>query len=172
MRTRWLGLAAALLILSSAAAHALYQRWGKGDPKHPISASFWPKGATELANRADRFDGYMINAFDQFYYAGDAKAFNDFLQGYAKVEGGGLTLILLDPADKVLGAGQLQGANWGMSISSNGHAGVTFPVDGRIPLRDVKVPLQVNVEAYPNASAEIKAFVTAHEAAQKTKADR
>ena len=45
MRRTYLAVAAALLFLSGTAAHALYMRWGKGDPKHPISASFWPKGA-------------------------------------------------------------------------------------------------------------------------------
>ena len=170
MRTKWLGLAAALLILSSTTAHALYRRWGKGDPQHPISASFWPKGASELANRADRFDSYMLNAFDRFYYAGDAKAFNDFLQGYAKVDDRSLELLLIDPTDKLLLGNQVEGANWSLSISSNSHASVAFPVDGRIQLRDLKVPLSVNVQAYPDANAEIKAFIAAHETLQKPKA--
>lgn len=170
MQSKWLGLAVALLALSGTAAPALYQRWGKGDPKHPISASFWPKGASELANRADRIVGYMINAFDRFYYAGDAGAFNDFLQGYAKVDDQSLELLLIDPTDKLLLANQVGGANWAFSITSSGHASVAFPVDCRIPLGDVKVPLQVNAQSYANANAEIKAFIAAHEAAQKARA--
>lgn len=167
MRGTCLALAAALLLLSGEAAHALYMRWGKGDPAHPISASFWPKGATELANRSDRFDGYMINASDKFYYAGDAKAFNNFLEGYAKVTGSSLELILVDAKTGALDSPKLNGAAWEMSISSNGHAGVTFPVDGAIKLQDVHVPLNVDVQAYPDAGSEIQAFIAAHEAAQK-----
>ncbi len=88
MKKRLVGFVALVLMLTGAqAAFAMGGTHGKGDPKKPISVSTWPKGVTELANCEDRIGGHWINASDWFHYAGDAKAFNEFLQQYAKIKG-------------------------------------------------------------------------------------
>jgi hypothetical protein len=57
-------------------------------------ASYWTEGMLELANRKDRVHGYFVNTSDVFFYAGDAKALNDFLRDYAKLQDATLELVL------------------------------------------------------------------------------
>jgi len=54
----------------------------------------WIPGIEELANRADRFGGYFVNAQDVFCYRGEAKGLNDFLSQYSKLAGTPLVIYL------------------------------------------------------------------------------
>ena len=153
------------------AAHALAGQHGKGDPKRPISASSWPAGVSVLANREDRIGGHWVNASDWFQYAGDAKAFNDFLSGYARVSGQRLLILENGTAGFTFtGSGKYHpGYDWQLSVVGWGlaNAAVTLPVGGRIALQDLNVPVEVDVDAMGTETAEMKAFLAAHRAKQE-----
>lgn len=168
------GFVALVLMLTGAqAAFAMGGTHGKGDPKKPISVSTWPKGVAALANREDRIGGHWINASDWFHYAGDAKAFNEFLQQYAKTQGTPLTLVLGSVNELVgaLGSAASTSYDWELSVVGWGQASatVTLPLGGRIRLRDINVPANVEVTFIGftgKQSREIDEFLAKHKAKQ------
>ncbi len=54
----------------------------------------WPDGLADLVNYDGRVRGFFINTSDYFFYAGEAKALNTFLERYAALKGVPLTLVL------------------------------------------------------------------------------
>lgn len=161
----------AFMAAGSRAAVAMAGKHGKGDPKHPISASFWPKGVEVVANRTDRFGGYWINASDVFYYAGDAKDFNEFLQQYAKVQVASLTLTIDGSSSSLLagGFGQEGGqADWQLSVTgwSKSRVGLVLPLGRQIALKDLKVPVNVDINYVGEKTPEVTTFLAAHKALQ------
>ena len=148
---RALILTAALVLGLATAAHALYVEWGPWKPGERMSASFWPEGAIDLANRQERVGGFMINSYDRFRYRGDAKALNAFLADVAKVKGA-KTIYLVAAKQRVgIGNPRHEGADWTMALSGNGHVGVMLDASGPIKIADLKLPAGVPVERVPHA---------------------
>lgn len=164
-----------LTLLSLApAAFALGGEHGKGDPKRPISSSAWPAGVTELVNRTDRIGGFWINQSDVFYYAGDAAAFNTFLARYAAVKAAPLRLVLQGwggaPWHKELTVRY----DWRLSLIGwrTFDVQVAFPLDGRIPLKAITVPANVEIVYSGEKSADVERFLAEHRARQSKTKDR
>lgn len=161
MRLWVLGLTASLAL--GTAAHALYREWGPWQPGHNLGASFWPKGAEALANRKERVGGHMLNSYDRFRYRGDSKALNAFLRDVDKVEGS-RSIYLLGPE---VNLGQinprLEDADWTLSLSANGHTGISIPTDGSNPIQTLKFPPSIPLEYEGNVGAEVKQLVEKHE---------
>lgn len=167
---QWLSMVALAATLAAAQrVTAMAGTHGKGDPKHPISCSRWPKGVAELANRTDRIGGHWINANDWFHYSGDAKAFNDFLAGYARLEGKPL-LFIGDP-QSLIGAllpNTSSGYDWEMNVSGwTESVCVTLVLGNRIRLKDLKVPANIRVEFSGEKTREVEAFLAKHQAQQE-----
>lgn len=141
--------------------------YGKGDPNHPIGNSTWPSGVGVLANRADRIGGRWINSLDTFFFAGDTKAFNDFLQQYARVKGSHTLCLHIDPA---LDAFTLQPANgghqdWELDAGA-GMATVSLSLNGRIRLRDLRVPRNITLYFEGKRTKEVDLFLAHHPGSQ------
>ena len=169
MKTRnMLGTVAALLLVTGCTqvAIAMAGEFGKNDSAHPLVNSSWPANVAVMVNRPDRISGHWINALDTFFYAGDAKAFNDFLQQYAKVPG---THILLlagksknDPVtDFVLQPDGGLAADWQLQAGV-GMANVMLPLNGRIALHDLRVPNNIDIDYVGERTKEVKAFLGRH----------
>lgn len=47
----------------------------------------WPEGVKELVNTTNRVHGFFVNAEDVFFFAGNSTNFNEFLDGYSKIQG-------------------------------------------------------------------------------------
>ena len=160
--------AALALIGVGRAAWALAGEYGRGDPKHPIAASTWPKGLSVVANRIDRARGHWINEIDCFEYEGDAADFNDFLKDYARVPNA--TVYLDSKASKGASFPNTSvGYDWEMNVmgwSNVASASVTLYTDQRIRLKDLRVPLEVNLSAAGTNNMEVQKFVAAHKAWQ------
>lgn len=161
------------LVLIAAAAFAMGGTYGKGDPVNPISQSNWQAGISELANRADRIDGYWINASDWFHYAGDAKGFNKFLEKYAKLANTPHLVVIFDDKPMltaVFNDVKLETYDWEMRIdgwSSPAKVEIVIPSNSRLKLNEIKFPLNVDILLSPNPSKEIKKIADNHAAAQK-----
>ena len=68
---------------------------GSDHPKGPVTGNeLWPEGLKQLANRPDRVHGFWVNETDVFFYNGDSKAFNQFADGYGKLKGTALRVVL------------------------------------------------------------------------------
>lgn len=152
-----------LMLTGAQAASAMGGTHGKGAPKKPVSVSTWPKGVAGLANREDRTGGYWINASDWFYYAGDAKAFNEFLQQYAKVQGTPRILVLggVKGLAGAFGSAAATGHDWELSVAGWGQASatVTLPLEGRIRLKDIHVPANIQVVFVGEPNREVETFL-------------
>jgi hypothetical protein len=153
--------AVALLAMTCGTLLAMAGTYGKGDPKHPQSAGGWSAALTELANRTDRIGGHWINAIDNFEYAGDADAFNDFLAAYARIPEAPHTFFIEPPMRTTTGAVSSPGYDWEMQVINYGGptTTVTLRLGGRVDLSKVKVPPGVRAEAGVGATDEIKRFV-------------
>lgn len=161
---------AAVLLTSASAVWAMGGVYGKGDPSRPISVSGWPAGITILANRTDRVSGSWVNASDSFNYQGNVRTFNAFLADYAKVPGitpmltlqnGDGTTVLLPSKDPITVQydWQMNTGGWGRFTSD-----VRLPLNGKIALKEVKVPANVSVGFLgpDTPSPEVKRFLAKH----------
>ena len=163
-----------------AAACSVATGWGMRFGAGPLSHSDgWPDGLLDLCNRTSRVDGYWVNANAWCHFAGDAKAFNAFLNRYASLKTTPLRLIL-HPGPRRSNDGwtadKIVPSNWMLSILRRGwgapelKAGETGEyvitlhlwLGDRIALQDLDVPLNVNVES----SREIDRFIADHVAKQ------
>ncbi|MBP6965217.1 MAG: hypothetical protein KBC96_12515 [Armatimonadetes bacterium] len=54
----------------------------------------WPGGVADLLNSQKPVYAYFVNLQDNFYYSGDAAAFNSFMERYSKLEAVPHTLVL------------------------------------------------------------------------------
>lgn len=53
----------------------------------PVGGSdAWPAGMKELVNASNRVHGFFVNAEDQLFFSGDAKALTEFLEAYLKIK--------------------------------------------------------------------------------------
>ncbi len=164
----------ALLILCFAAAQAL--GLGADHPKGPITLSDkCPIGLAELVNRPDRVHGYFVNWEDVYFYAGDTKVLNEFLDGYAKLPNTVFRLVIhpgpkkaRSPWDKqdrdlqvewtLYTTPLVRGAQDVPTNDGKFHTRVDVYVGGRIKLEDLRVPAAVLVES----GGEIERFVMEH----------
>lgn len=163
-------------MMAGTPALAMAGTYGKADLKQPLANSNWPPGVAALANRPERSGGHWLNANDWFEYTGDGKAFNAFLRQYATVQGTPLLLVLQNgngedfvtrPPDAVAVKPDF---DWRLSITGWGQANATLilPLGGRIALKDLQVPVTVNVDFRGTAehSPDVAAFVVRHKARQ------
>jgi hypothetical protein len=168
-----------LLGFATASARAL----GADHPKGPITLNDkCPQGLSELVNRPERVHGYFVNWEDVYFYAGDTKALNEFLDGYAKLPNTVFRVVLhpgpkhaRSPWDK---ADRDVPVDWQLYTSpitreeleagkraGKFHTRVDVYVGGRIQLEELKVPVAVPVES----GGEIERFVTEHQKKQPPK---
>ncbi len=151
-------------------------RFGAGPMSH---SDGWPDGLLDLCNSKSRVDGYWVNANTWCHFAGDAKAFNAFLNRYASLTPTPLRLILHPgprrsndgwTADKIVPSNWMLSIlrrGWGAPEAKPGETG-TYVVTlhlwlgGTIALQDLDVPLNVSVRS----GTEIEKFVAEHEARQ------
>lgn len=68
---------------------------GEIDVSRPVvQQTDWPAGVADLLNLQKPVYAFFVNSQDNFYYSGDAAAFNAFMEEYAKLEGIPHTLVL------------------------------------------------------------------------------
>jgi len=140
----------------------------------------WPAGVGDLANAKGRASGYMVNANDWVFFAGDAKAFNAFLEQYAKVKDIPLVLVLHPGRGLTGGLGEDPKTpyDWQLEIIRRGW-GAEMPeayknspskylvtvhlyLGGNIRLAELEVPLEIEVQS----GGEIEQFIAHHQAKQ------
>jgi hypothetical protein len=151
---------------------------GSDIPKGPVGSPQWPAGLTELLNRPNRVHGYFINQMDVYFYTGDVSAFNEFIAQYAALKGTSLSLTLRpgrgtanSPWDKE----KTTPCDWFVNVrriwskDAPADRATTKPsfsvsmslyLGGQIDLKDVKVPLSVEVMS----DGSIERFIKEHEA--------
>lgn len=93
MKRMMIALAVLGLIAScGASAWAMAAEYG---PQHPIvQQPCWPTGLADMLKDAKPVYAFWVNSQDNFYFAGDADAFNAFLKSYSKLQGTPLTLSI------------------------------------------------------------------------------
>src|SRR5215469_14260917 len=68
---------------------------GSDHPKGPVTGNeLWPEGLKQLANRPDRVHGFWVNETDVFFYNGDSKKFNQFIDGYRQLQATVLRVVI------------------------------------------------------------------------------
>ena len=161
MRKWWLIFLTVALVQTG--AWALYAEHGAWQPGHDISASFWPKGAAELANRKERIGGHMLNAFDHFLFRGDKAALNRFLLDLGKVQGPRTVYLVAEDERVGIAAPAVEGADWTMSLSSNSHVGVFLAAKTVQGGSGLKIPVEVQVETVGKVDDAVSKFAAEHE---------
>ena len=136
----------------------------------------WPDGLADLLNSRERVYGYFVNFSDYFYYSGDAKAFNSFVERYSKLQGTPL-IVILHYGRGVTGSFDPKGEttipfDWKVSVDvlpglagaargpSPRAARVELWLGGQVDLKEVQIPLNVILKS----GGEIEKFIADHEA--------
>ena len=140
----------------------------------------WPEGLADLLLSQQEVYG-CSHFHDYYYYAGDARGFNQFVERYSKLKDTPLTLILhcgrgmtggFDVPDKTTIP-----ADWRVAISPtitpggaiDGRASIRIVVTlelwggGQVRLDDAKVPSNVEVKAGPEIT-QVEKFIAEHRA--------
>ena len=164
-----------------ALAHAIEHAPGEfvRQPSSP-----WPAGLERLVNQGNRVYGYLVNADDYFFFAGDTGAFNDFVTDYAELKDTPLILVLHPGKGKTprLGVSQSDERipfDWKVSVllwgrhpelgevaDDDGHRHaviIDLWLGGQVHLAELEVPLNVEVKS----GGEIEEFIAAHEKARQ-----
>ena len=124
----------------------------------------WPQGLKDLVNREGRVHGFWVNEVDVFFYAGDTQAFNQFLEGYAKLPKTSLTVVIHPGAKNARSSWDKQDrdlpAQWSLQTGGDSQDGrfvtrVDLWLGSRIRLEDLRIP--ENDEAA--SGGEIERFV-------------
>jgi hypothetical protein len=149
---------------------------GSDHPKGPVDGNeLWPDGLKELANRSDRVHGYWVNETDVFFYDGDSKALNEFMDGYSKLKNTALRVVIHAGARKARSPWDKTERDipvaWILAASSSPldkavvqNAGGRFytRVDvwlgSRLKLDDLRIPAAVEVVS----GGEIEKFIAKH----------
>jgi hypothetical protein len=182
----------AMVLIAVASLLALCCTWALSLPMEhsyrPINPQpGWPEGLADLLLSQQEVYGYLdfhyVNFQDYHYYAGDAGAFNEFVERYSKLKDTPLTLILhcgrgmtggFDVPDKTTIP-----ADWRVAISPtitpggaiDGRASIRIVVTlelwggGQVRLDDAKVPSNVEVKAGPEIE-QVEKFTADREAAR------
>jgi hypothetical protein len=167
---RNMGLALSVTFLICVAAVGL---WGLGSDHGPgpvpAGDGGWPEAFTEIFNREDRVHGYFVNSGDVFFYAGDADAFNEFLEQCSKLEDADHELVLHPGKAKVRSPWDKEGrgidGDWRLYADRRPRTPgkkylvqVDLWLGGKVPLEGLKVPLNFSVRS----GGEIEKFVADH----------
>ena len=158
-------------------AHAI----GSDHPKGSVASDYgWPAGVKELVNRQDRVHGYWINDTHVFFYNGDSKAFNQFMDGYSKLKNIAL-YVVIHPGTKTAGSPWDQAERdipvvWSLHASTvpldefgvhNGSGRFYTRVDvwlgSRVKLEELRIPASVEVAS----GGEIEKFIAEHQGQKK-----
>jgi hypothetical protein len=146
----------ALLLLASTAL-ALGALYGRGNPKEPMGASHYPKGFSELANQANRFGGYFVNASDWFFYEGKTADFQEFAKKYVKIEGYKPRIeVIVGEGKPSVPFGKEEAAKWPKRydwqlslVAERGFGGhallITLPAEGSVDLEKVELPPGIEI---------------------------
>lgn len=134
----------------------------------------WPAGLASLANSRPRVHGYFVNDEDVLFYAGDTKAFNEFVKQYAAIDGIEREVVLRigpkkarSPWDKEdrdidVNWSLYIGGAWAMADRAPGAAMPTridVWLGGPIDLAKLEIPEGVKVKS----GGEIDAYIAARE---------
>lgn len=136
----------------------------------------WPGGVADLLNSQKPAYAYFVNFQDNFYYSGDAAAFNAFMERYGKLDGIPHTLVLHCGKGEVkeLMTPKKRAFDWyvfvvppmipdgGLDKTSpyKRYVTVNLNLGCNIQLSEIKVPGNVTVKP----GKEIEKFIRAHEA--------
>ena len=142
----------------------------------------WPEGLVDLLNSQKFAYAHWVNSIDHFYYSGDTKAFNEFLERYSKLPqqelfaGGPHRTLVLH-----VGAGQTKTFggkpvtyDWSLACSNLGAFGpegkhlptgleLEVWIGCHIQLDQLKVPASIELKP----GGEIEKFIEGHQAAQR-----
>ena len=175
----------AVLTVIAALLAGLVQVWAKAVSRTPPEEKVpqrqgWSAALVDLINDPARVDGYWFEGNNHYYYAGDAKALNRFLEQYAGLPDTPLRLVLHP------GRGQVPvnvpkwpktQFDWQLTLINpptrsgivpRGYkppppaVAVEVYVGGTVGLADLDVPLAVNIES----GGEIEEFIAHHQAKQ------
>jgi len=126
---------------------------GSDHPQGPVAGNnLWPEGLKELVNRPDRVHGYFVNETDVFFYNGDSKALNEFLDGNSKLTNTALRVVIHAGTKKARSPWDKAERNipvaWSFHASSSPLDGLSVPnAGGRFYTRvDVWLGSQVKLE--------------------------
>lgn len=155
---------------------------GEIDVSKPIvQQPDWPGGVADLLNSQKPVYAFFVNSQDNYYYSGDAAAFNDFMARYAELSGIPHTLVLHcgrgEVKDRIANSADSQPSyafDWyifvvppmipdgGLDKTSpyKRYVTVNLYLGCNIQLSDIKVPAKVKVIA----GKEIGDFIKKHEA--------
>lgn len=142
--TRRSNLLCALVLITGAEAFALLGE----HPDAPVSSSQWPEGWAELVNQPSRVYGYFLNWSDQFYFAGDTTACNEFLNHYAALaKRSELVTISSGPGSVAphLRKETLQ-YDWELGLTGGSHINVKILPGGKVKLCELIVPVTLQVQ--------------------------
>ena len=155
---------------------------GEVDISRPIvQQTDWPAGVADVLNSQKPVYAFFVNFQDNYYYSGDAAAFNDFMARYAELSGIPHTLVLHcgrgEVKDRIADSADGQPSyafDWyvfvvppmipdgGLDKSSpyKRYVTVNLYLGCNIQLSDIKVPGNVTVKP----GKEIDQFIKKHEA--------
>lgn len=157
------------LVFCMAAAVA----WGLGADHGPgpvgPNDGGWPEEFRGIFNRKDRVHGYFVNSGDVFFYAGDTKAFNGFLQQCSRLKDTDFELTLHSGQAKVRSPWDKQDrdikADWRLYADRRRTTPgkkyivqVDVWIGGKVSLDELKVPLDFPVKS----DGEFEEFVEEH----------
>ena len=168
-----LSLFVAVAIAVAAMPVALAWAFGADHPEKPVTNPKWPAGLSELVNVDNRVHGYFVNFEDVFFFRGDTRSLNAFLERYAKLPGAELRVVLhpgklavRSPWDKQSRAAEGDWKLYASPLSRERvkaddfeprrfHTRVDVWLGGSVTLDGLQVPDNVSVES----GGEIEAFV-------------
>jgi len=147
---------------------------GRDYPLGPVHGpDRWPAGLDKLVSREERVNGYFVNANDSFFFAGDTKALNEFLEQYATLKNTPIRLVLHPGAGMTGSLGGERNIPFEWKVSAEGRhedpSGVPTLVTmelwlgGLVKLDKIKVPQNVEVKS----GGGIEKFIAEHESKRK-----
>jgi hypothetical protein len=165
-RTLLAPVVASTILFTSAFVLAMGGSHGKGNPKAPTSAPGWSPGLVELINREDRVGGFWVNQFDSYTYAGDVRAFNEFVAKYAALPEGPHLLALTPPPAATTRPSAFPEVDGDWMMATDSHWGkaamdvrAALFVGRRIKLEDVVLPAGLHVSLVGEPTEEVEAFL-------------
>jgi hypothetical protein len=152
---------------------------GEHAPGQAVSCSLWPAGLADVVNSTNPVYGYFLNADDYFFFSGGSAELNRFLAKCSSLEGTPVTVVLQSGPGKVAKFHEKKPSvvhDWKLSTVNRaehrdepgvqGRPGlgqyvlvVEVHVGGRIPLRDLKMPANVELKAGQAATADVSSYV-------------
>ena len=179
-------IACAVVLLGLACCTLVYTAifFGEGPAGQPVGQRpDWPEGLGELLTRGGRVYsssmGWLGGDEDSFYFSGYTDDFNWFIEQYAKLKGVSRVLGLhpgRGEARGIMDKRVIGPSDWKIGVAShwapngkNLQISLDLWVGGQVKLRELRIPLniQVNASGKGEAFSEIEKFATAHEAKRK-----